>query len=166
MKQLKRASITGFFFVLIGGTLLHFLYEWTNKNPFAGLFAPVNESVWEHMKLLFFPMLAYSFAMVFHAKENRSCIISASCLGILAGTFSIPVLFYAYTAILGKNTFAFDLATFVLSTAAAFFIFYKSALFCRLRPYTRLLCILTCALFLCFMVFSYDPPGFMIFLEP
>lgn len=166
MKSLKRHTVLGILFVLFAGTLAHFLYDLSDNNHMIGLFTPVNESVWEHMKLLFFPMLAYSFAMVFHAKENRSCIISASCLGILAGTFSIPVLFYAYTAILGKNTFAFDLATFVLSTAAAFFIFYKSALFCRLRPYMRLLCILTCVLFLCFMVFSYDPPGFMIFLEP
>ena len=36
------------------GTLLHFTYRWSGRNP---LIAPVNESVWEHMKLLFFPML-------------------------------------------------------------------------------------------------------------
>ena len=59
MKQLKAYTIVGFFFVLILGTLFHFLYEWTNQCYIVGFFAPVSESVWEHMKLLFFPMLLY-----------------------------------------------------------------------------------------------------------
>ncbi len=48
-------------FVIVLGTLMHFMYNWSGKHPFAGLIAPVNESVWEHMKLLFFPMLLQVF---------------------------------------------------------------------------------------------------------
>lgn len=58
-KCLKTYTIIGVFFVLAAGSLAHFLYDWTGSNAIAGLFVPVNESVWEHMKLLFFPMLLY-----------------------------------------------------------------------------------------------------------
>ena len=52
-------TIAGILCVSILGTLLHFTYRWSGRNPLIGLIAPVNESVWEHMKLLFFPMLLF-----------------------------------------------------------------------------------------------------------
>lgn len=55
MKKLKCCTIIGIIFVLVLGTIFHFLYEWTENNFVVGLFAPINESVWEHMKLVFFP---------------------------------------------------------------------------------------------------------------
>ena len=69
MKQLKRCIIIGTIFVLILGTLSHFFYEWSNDNQIIGLFSPVNESVWEHMKLVFFPMLFYSI-IAFQSLKN------------------------------------------------------------------------------------------------
>lgn len=64
MKKLKLATVIGIIFVLITGSLAHFVYEWSGNNALAGLFTPVNESVWEHMKLVFFPMLLYSVWMI------------------------------------------------------------------------------------------------------
>ncbi|MDD7025196.1 MAG: DUF6512 family protein, partial [Oscillospiraceae bacterium] len=57
MNKLKCYTITGILFVIITGTISHFVYEWSQNNFILGLFFPVNESTWEHMKLLFFPML-------------------------------------------------------------------------------------------------------------
>ena len=56
---LKKSNKIGFFFVLILGTLLHFSFAWLREAPVAGLFSAVNESTWEHMKLLFFPSFLY-----------------------------------------------------------------------------------------------------------
>lgn len=53
----KKLFIWGFLFMSVIGTLLHFVYEWSGNNSIVRLFAPWNESTWEHMKLLFFPML-------------------------------------------------------------------------------------------------------------
>ena len=44
-------------FVMVLGTLLHFTYKWSNNNMLVGIFSPINESIWEHLKLMFFPML-------------------------------------------------------------------------------------------------------------
>ncbi len=166
MKQLKCYIIIGIFFTLIIGTLSHFLYHWTNKNFVIGLFTPVNESVWEHMKLIFFPMLIYYMIIFFKLKESYPCITSSYCFGILIGTFLIPIFFYTYTYILGKNIFILDLATFVLSTIIAFWIVYKLILSCKLQSYTFLLCCLVGILLLCFFLFTYYPPDIFIFIDP
>ena len=41
--------LAGILFTITAGTLLHFCYEWSGENPFVALFAPVSESVWEHV---------------------------------------------------------------------------------------------------------------------
>lgn len=166
MQRLKHYTFGGILFVLAAGTLLHFLYKWTNYNWIAGLFSPVNESVWEHMKLLFFPMLLYSSIILFQRKEDSPCAKSALCFGILIGTICIPLFFYAYTSVLGRNYLLFDLATFAISTIIAFVIAYKFTLSCKLQPYTFFLCGLVCVFFLCFVIFSYCPPDLPIFSEP
>lgn len=51
-----KTNIYRFLFISILGTLLHFTYEWSQNNAIVGLFSAVNESTWEHLKLLFFPM--------------------------------------------------------------------------------------------------------------
>lgn len=166
MKQLKRYTIIGIIFVLITGTLAHFLYDLMGNNHIAGLFLPINESIWEHMKLLFFPMLVYSLIMIVKFHKKYSCITPSLCFGILAGTFLIPLFYYAYTYILGRNIFILDISTFILSVVIAFWLSYKLMLSCRLESFTSLLCIMVCILFVCFLAFTYHPPNAAIFQDP
>ena len=56
MHSSKRVMILAAIVVFVLGTLAHFVYDWSGQNSFIGLLTPVNESTWEHMKLLFFPM--------------------------------------------------------------------------------------------------------------
>lgn len=166
MKSLKRHTVLGIIFVLFAGTLAHFLYDLSDNNHMIGLFTPVNESVWEHMKLLFFPMLLYSFFMISQLKDDYHCIASSLCFGILAGTLLIPVLYYAYTALLGRNFFILDIGTFIVSVLFAFRTSYRLTLSCKAKPYAVILCILTGILFICFIRFTYHPPALTIFAEP
>lgn len=166
MKNLKHYTVIGTFFVLITGTLAHFIYDWSRNNTIIGLFTPINESIWEHMKLVFFPMLLYAFFMISRLKENYPCIISALCAGILTGTLLIPLLFYIYTGILGKDYFVLDIGTFIVSVLCAFFLSYRLTLSCKAKPYTVFLCVLTGILFFCFIRFTYHPPAFGLFAEP
>lgn len=166
MKHLKRYTIIGIIFVLITGTLAHFLYDWSRNNYIVGLFTPINESIWEHMKLLFFPMLIYSFFIILKFKKNYPCITSSLCFGIITGTLLIPIFFYAYTSILGKDFFILDIGTFILSIIIAFLLSYKLTLSCKLETYTLLLCGLVCIFFICFILFTYNPPETRIFEDP
>ena len=57
-------------FTLVLGTILHFTYTWSNNNPFIGSFSAVNESTWEHLKLVFFPMLITVFIGYFYLEND------------------------------------------------------------------------------------------------
>lgn len=166
MKHLKRYIIIGIIFVLITGTLAHFLYDWTGNHYVVGLFTPINESIWEHMKLLFFPMLIYTLCIIFKLRRTYPCITSSLLFGVLAGTLLIPLLYYAYTSILGKNFFTLDISVFILSIIIAFWLSYKLTLSCRLKSYIHLLCLLVGILFVCFILFTYNPPATRIFEDP
>lgn len=50
-----RWEVAGLFVVIAAGNLLHFVYEWSGESPVAAVFSGVNESTWEHMKLLAVP---------------------------------------------------------------------------------------------------------------
>lgn len=166
MKHLKYNSVLGVFFVLILGSLSHFFYEWSGNSYIVGLFTPVNESTWEHMKLVFFPMLLYSFIIIPKLKETFPCVASSLLLGIVSGTLSIPVIFYTYTGILGYHIFFMDLLTFAISVMAAFYSAYKLTLSCKTKKHTILLLVLTCLLGLCFLLFTYAPPKLGLFADP
>lgn len=166
MKSLKHYTIIGALFVLITGTFSHFIYEWTGENFFVGLFTPTNESTWEHMKLIFFPMLIYSFIMNIKFKENFKCVTSSLAFGNLLGTFLIPIIFYTYSGILGHNIFILDIMTFVVCVLIAFFAAYKLTLSCVMQKYTYMLCILEVLTMLCFFIFTYCTPAIGLFTFP
>lgn len=166
MKHLKRYTIIGIIFVTVTGTLAHFLYDWTGRNHIVGFFTPVNESIWEHMKLLFFPMVFYSLLMFLKFHRKYSCVTSALCFGILTGALLIPFFYYAYTLVLNKDVFILDIGTFVLSILIAFWLSYKLTLSCRLESCTSLLCALVFFLFVCFLVFTFHPPDAAVFQDP
>ena len=165
MKSLKQYTLVGIIFVIIVGSIWHFVYEWSGNNFIVGFFFPVNESTWEHMKLLFFPMLIYSFYMRANLKETYPCITSALSFGILLGTVSIPILFYTYTGILGFHTTVLDIATFIVSVLIAFYVTYTFTLTSRLNFCYPFLTFGIIAFAVCFFMFTYFPPALGIFTQ-
>lgn len=157
---------TGFFFVSILGTLSHFFYEWSDYNTFVGLFCPVNESVWEHIKLLFFPMLLYSVFVIRKTKAAFPCAASGLMSGLLMGCLLIPVLYYTYTGILGYHIAPVDIGIFFVSTAAAFFTAYRLTLSCRMQDGSKILFALVFLLAVLFVCFSVRPPALPLFQPP
>ena len=67
-KRLNGWSLAGFLAVSVLGTLAHFCYEWSGEKLLVGAFCAVNESTWEHMKLLFFPALLFTMVQLAAAK--------------------------------------------------------------------------------------------------
>lgn len=67
---MKKIKIIGVFVIMGLSVLSHFMYEWFNNFIFSILF-PVNESIWEHMKLLITPLLFYALIEYFiYRKKN------------------------------------------------------------------------------------------------
>lgn len=108
-------ELLGVIFISITGSLLHFVYDWSNNfKPFA-LISAVNESTWEHLKIAFWPTLIYSLLEYASISEitNNFVIAKASCLIIIP--LSIVFLFYSYTKILKRNYLVVDILIFILS---------------------------------------------------
>lgn len=166
MNPLKRFTLIGIIFVLVTGSLAHFVYDWSLQNFIIGFFFPVSESTWEHMKLVFFPMLLYGLFLYSKLKEDYPCLASALPAGILSGTFLIPVLFYTYSGILGKNYMALDITTFVIAVLVAFIRTYRLTLSCRGNTFLIPLWTAVIITFACFLLFTYLPPDLGLFTSP
>ena len=166
MKRLKLYMILGFLFTAVLGTVWHFLYDWTGRGAIAALFFPVNESTWEHMKLIFFPMLLSSFFLSARFKEEYPCLPGALLLGDLLGTLSIPVTFYTYKGIVGRSFLAADIAVFLAGVLIAFrtaWVLKESPAVCQYRNLIYLFTVLSAVLF---FIFAFLPPAIGLFAEP
>ncbi len=170
MKMNLKAFIgIGLIFVWVVGVLMHFAYEWSGENRFVSLFAPVNESTWEHMKLVFFPMLIYSIFGIRALKSEFKNIAPSMFIGILVATFLIPVLFYTYSGVLGYNKPFFDIATFFISTAIGFYVSYiliKNLSLSGIESLERILLFIIIIVAIMFFAFTLYPPKLGIFIEP
>jgi hypothetical protein len=122
MKRSNRLfGLWGFALTTLCGTLLHFLYNWLGEAAWIAPFSGINESTWEHMKLLFWPMLLYASVQhrLMRKPENFWCI---KLRGILLGLILIPILFYTYNGAFGKSPDWINITIFFLSAAAAFLL--------------------------------------------
>ncbi len=166
MKNIKIYIIFGILFVSVTGTLFHFLYEWSGNNVIVGLFSPINESIWEHTKLLFFPMLIYSLIFSKKLSKQYPCIYSAMISGALAGVALIMALFYTYSGIIGFHVAIVDILIFYISVIIAFLIVYKVAMSCKDDKYYILLQILQIMMIILYILFTFFPPNIPLFISP
>ena len=101
----------GFVITSLGGTFLHFLYEWTGEAKWVAPFSGVNESTWEHMKLLFWPIFIFAIVQSFFFKERRD-FWNIKLRGILLGLALIPIIFYTYNGVIGPSPDWFNITIF------------------------------------------------------
>ena len=118
-KRLFLWETAGFLWTAAIGTLLHFLYDWSGGRAVAAAFSAVNESTWEHMKLLFFAMLLFSVVQICVMGRNYPNFPAVRTLSILAGLVLIPALFYTYTGALGVRIDWVNIAIFYVSALCA-----------------------------------------------
>lgn len=159
-------SLAGFAFVSLGGTLLHYLYNWTGQSTLVAPFSGINESTWEHMKLLFWPLFVFALIQAPHFKQYKSfwCV---KLLGTVVGIFSIPVLFYTYNGTIGKSPDWINIVIFFVSAAITFILetilLKKDSLPCR-RPWLAVA--VFCVIGTLFVAFTFITPRLPLFMDP
>ena len=159
-------SLWGFAVTVLFGTLLHFLYDLTGEAKWSALISGVNESTWEHMKLLFFPMFFFAIIESFFYRDNENfwCIkLRATLLGLAL----IPTIFYTYNGVIGKSPDWINISIFFFSAAIAYIyelkLFGSETTVCK-RP--KLALITLCAIALLFVLFTFRTPELNIFKDP
>ncbi len=159
-------QLLGFAVTSLGGTLLHFLYDWLGNAVWVSPFSGVNESTWEHIKLLFWPMFIYAIvqSFFFRDREDFWCV---KLRGILLGLTLIPVIFYTYNGVIGKSPDFINIAIFFISAAIAYI--YETRQFnnnwakCK-SP--RLAFAILAVIALLFVIFTFATPEIGIFRDP
>ncbi len=159
-------QLVGFAVTSLGGTLLHFLYEWTGEAVWAAPFSGVNESTWEHMKLLFFPMFIFAIVQSFFFKDREDfwCV---KLKGILLSLVLIPVIFYTYNGVIGKSPDWINIAIFFVSASIAYIyearLFNNESLKCKSPklPFATF-----CIIAGLFVIFTFATPELGIFRDP
>lgn len=111
-RRWRKWELAGLFLTLIFGNLLHFVYDWSGQNSVVAAFAAVNESTWEHMKLLAMPGVIWSLVEAVALRSSRQSVLMARALGLLAGLVTIPTVYYTYTGALGVSSMIVDVVLF------------------------------------------------------
>ena len=167
-RKLRRWEIMGFAVTGLLGTLLHFVYEWTGENRIVAAFSAVNESTWEHMKLLFVPCFLFAAAEFVVCSDAFRNFFAAKAAGVLSGLGAIPVLFYTLTGMFGTLPGWVNIMIFVLADALAYFVSYRLMTAGRLRGGAMQLAgfALLWLLLFAFVWCTYRPPHLPLLLDP
>lgn len=165
-KTLMRHAVISFIFVCVAGTLLHFLYDWTGRNEIIGFISGVSESTWEHMKLMFVPMLLYAVFLWIRYRKTFPSVFPAFAIAALIGVFLIPVFYYTYVGILGFTINFLNILIFYICALIASICFYRMALKYDLSRLNVLLFLIHIILAVTFIFFTYNSPNIGIFFSP
>ena len=161
-------ELVGMVFIIVLGSMLHFTFELSGGNPVVGAFSAVNESVWEHLKLVFWPALLFMFIQYIPLKQKMTNNFAlAKTAGIYLAIAIIPVIFYSYTAITGKSIFLLDISTFVVAVIVGQLLSYKVLTYRKLSEgYNRISLVLLALLGFAFVLFTFYPPLLIVFRDP
>lgn len=166
-KKLFKFELLGFLFVCVIGTLSHFFYHWSNESKFVALFSPVNESPWEHLKMLFFPFLIVTIFTAIKMMQSKFNIFFAGYVSIILGMWSTLSYFYTFNGIIGGNNEWVNLSSFFIGVLIAFIINYilidKSIGKGSLNGFGITMFFVSSVIFI---LFTFEPPLLPLFQDP
>jgi hypothetical protein len=157
--------------LIIVGSLMHFVYEWSGNSTIVGIFAPINESVWEHLKMAFWPMLIWWLVGYFLLSINNkisaeewfvSCVIAELiCLLVIVS------FYYTYTGALGIESLILDIFSLFLGVAVGQCLALHVYKYKKFNHYCLYIAV-TILIFMAitFIVFTFYPPHIPLFEDP
>ena len=191
LTRLKIFTAVSFILTAALGTACHFAFDFFGQSRLIAPFVPVNESTWEHLKLLFFPFLlllvigcfagiAGGNAPISNRSLKKKCFYPATgtvaAFGELCGMAAVVVLFYGINGILGFNLDWVNIAIYFMLfytptipfTGMRVFHIYNTFSYHKPhRPVPLILpvFVLVFVTFL-FMLFTFYPPHIGLFSDP
>ena len=159
-------ELIGMVFIILLGSMLHFTFEWSDNQPLVGVFSAVNESVWEHLKIAFWPAMLYLIFEYRYLYKKSNNFFFAKTLGIYSIIIIIPLIFYSYTAFL-EESLIIDIGSFIFAIIFGQLVSYRlltSKKFARIFEQISLIALVVLAL--AFVVFTFYPPEVPFFQDP
>lgn len=147
------------------GAAAHFLFDALGRWPPAGWIAPVNESLWEHIKMAFWPILIIDGLAGRSLPSIEHRVVCTAISASISALLIFP-LFYGYTGVWGEHHLAADIAVFAIAVSSGHWVAYRVAL--GPVPSTALVvaaCTLGLSLGAALIVFTYAPPRLEVFRD-
>jgi hypothetical protein len=165
--SIAKWEIVGAVFVCVVGVFSHFLFQWTNEWLPIAWFVPVNESVWEHLKLCVWPYSLFAVMEYPFVRVRAANFISAKAAGILIMPTFVTTCFYGYTTVAGSNYLALDIGLFLATVSLGFATSYRLFLFKPLPQWVhQVAAAMWLVTLLGFIVFTFSPPKIVLFEDP
>lgn len=166
-KYLVPLELIGAVVMILLGSAMHFAFEWLGRWTPLALFAAVNESIWEHLKLAFWPGLFWGCIMPLPPHQHRLDILSAKGVSLAVTAALIVSIFSTYTTILGRNLLILDIGTFVVAICVGQML---SALLLLNKTHQRWVIFLVGTALMALQVVAYSlftffPPEHWLFIE-
>lgn len=165
----RKWEVIGLFFVLIWGNLFHFVYDWSGQNNLVAAIAAVNESVWEHVKLLTLPWVLWSVVEAIALRRSRDgSVLIARALGLLAGAVFIIAAYYTYVGVTGANVDIVNILIFQVTVLLAFFLSWRVQDKGKLRGkgWAILGALVLLGMVALAVYWTYFPPALPLFTDP
>ena len=136
-------------------------------NPVVGTFSAVNESVWEHLKLGFWPIILLTIMEYFLIKKQANNFFLGKATSALAIIIIIPVIFYSYTIFTGESIFLIDILSFFVSVIIGQILSYKILTYNQLSKKSEWISMaVLIILAILFVAFTFYPPHLPLFQDP
>ena len=116
--SVNKRLVVAFVLTTLAGILLHFVYDLL-PNVVTAVFSPVNESIWEHLKIIYWPYLAAMFLVTGRAGRG---LRGSWLFSLLVISVAMLVIGYVYHISLGGSSTAFDIGLYVVLMAVGFYL--------------------------------------------
>lgn len=163
--NLKKIKIFSVFGTFILAFLTHFLYDWF-PNPIFSIFLPVNESIWEHMKMLFTTILLYEIIEFIILKVKKIETNNFLFASFISAIISIPIYLIIFLPIyyrFGENMiiiFIIMFITILISQIINYKLLIKEEL--GFKYFSIILIIIS---YIIFGLLTYYPPQTHLFYD-
>lgn len=161
---MKKRYFIAFLVAAAAGSALHFLYD-VLPNPLTALISPINESVWEHLKLLFWPTLCAAWVLSM-ATEEKVRLWSGFLLAELVMPVFLLCAYYLLKCAFHVESLPVDLALYFVTMAGGFLLAWfaaKSRSLERAAPWLLLPVMLYGA---SLILFTFAAPSLPVFQPP
>lgn len=122
---MKKRFLIAFFVAAAAGSALHFFYG-VLPNPLTALISPINESIWEHLKLLFWPTLIAAWVLSM-TTEEKVRLWSGFLLAELVMPVFLLCAFYLLKCAFQVENLLVDLGLYFLTMAGGFLLAFFAA---------------------------------------
>ena len=166
LKRIKPETYTllGILVLFVVGSLFHFLYSLTGECFIVGLFVPINESIFEHTKMVVLPI--FIWWSIFYLFRKKDLFVNAwftsALIAMISAIIAIPMLFYFYSQAFGIESLVIDILILLVSLAIGQILglhYYRHGKGIEYHFAIFLMIVII----ILFAFFTINPPAFPIF---